>query len=30
VTDNGTPPLSASEAITIAVGNVNRPPVLNQ
>jgi len=29
VTDNGTPPLSASEAITIAVGNVNRPPVLN-
>jgi predicted RNA-binding protein with TRAM domain len=29
VTDNGTPPLSASEAITITVGNVNRPPVLN-
>ena len=28
VTDNGTPPLQASEAITIAVGNVNRPPVL--
>jgi len=29
VTDNGTPPMSASEAITITVGNVNRPPVLN-
>jgi len=29
VTDNGTPPLSASEAITITVGNVNRPPLLN-
>ena len=28
VTDSGTPPASASEAITIAVGNVNRPPVL--
>jgi hypothetical protein len=29
VTDNGTPPQSASESITINVGNVNRPPVLN-
>ncbi len=29
VTDNGTPPLSASEAITITVGNVNRAPILN-
>jgi hypothetical protein len=29
VTDNGTPPLSAQEAITITVNNVNRPPVLN-
>ncbi|NWG04500.1 MAG: putative Ig domain-containing protein [Syntrophaceae bacterium] len=29
VTDSGTPPLSASEAITITVGNVNRPPVLD-
>jgi hypothetical protein len=29
VTDNGTPPQSASEAITITVGDVNRPPVLN-
>jgi hypothetical protein len=29
VTDNGTPPLSASETITITVGNVNRPPVLD-
>lgn len=28
VTDNGTPPMQASEAITITVGNVNRPPVL--
>jgi hypothetical protein len=28
VTDNGTPPMSASETITITVGNVNRPPVL--
>jgi MBG domain/Putative Ig domain/Bacterial Ig domain len=27
-TDNGTPPMSASETITITVGNVNRPPVL--
>jgi hypothetical protein len=29
VTDNGTPPMSASETITITVGNVNRPPILN-
>ena len=29
VTDNGTPAKSASEAITISVGNVNRPPVLD-
>jgi hypothetical protein len=29
VTDNGTPPMAAYEAITITVGNVNRPPVLN-
>ena len=29
VTDNGTPPMSASETITITVGNVNRPPVLD-
>jgi hypothetical protein len=29
LTDNGSPPLSTSEAITITVGNVNRPPVLN-
>jgi hypothetical protein len=29
VTDNGSPPLTAQEAITITVGNVNRPPVLN-
>jgi hypothetical protein len=29
VTDNGTPPMSASEEITVTVGNVNRPPVLN-
>jgi hypothetical protein len=29
VTDNGSPPLPAQEAITITVGNVNRPPVLN-
>ncbi len=28
VTDNGEPPASASEMITISVGNVNRPPVL--
>ena len=28
VTDNGTPVLSASEAITISVGDVNRPPAL--
>ncbi len=28
-TDNGSPPLSASEEITITVGNVNRPPILN-
>lgn len=28
VTDDGTPPLAAAEAITISVGNVNRPPVL--
>ena len=28
VTDNGSPPLSASEEITITVGNVNRPPTL--
>lgn len=27
-TDNGSPPLSASETITITVGNVNRPPIL--
>ncbi|RJP75880.1 MAG: tandem-95 repeat protein, partial [Desulfobacteraceae bacterium] len=27
-TDDGTPPMSDSEAITITVGNVNRPPVL--
>ncbi len=27
VTDNGVPPLSASEVVTITVGNVNRPPV---
>ena len=29
VTDNGNPPASASEAITITVGNVNRPPALS-
>jgi len=29
VTDNGTPPASDSETVTITVGNVNRPPVLN-
>jgi hypothetical protein len=29
VTDNGAPPLAASEAITISVGDVNRPPVLD-
>jgi len=29
VTDNGTPPLAASEAITITVGDVNRAPSLN-
>ncbi len=29
VTDNGSPPMSTSEEITIAVGNVNRPPVLD-
>ncbi len=29
VTDSGTPMASASEAITITVGNVNRPPVLD-
>jgi beta propeller repeat protein len=29
VTDNGSPVLSASETITITVGNVNRPPVLD-
>jgi hypothetical protein len=29
VTDNGTPIKSDSEEITITVGNVNRPPVLN-
>jgi hypothetical protein len=29
VTDNGIPPASASETITITVGNVNRPPVLD-
>jgi hypothetical protein len=29
VTDNGTPPESDSEDITITVGNVNRPPVLD-
>jgi hypothetical protein len=28
VTDNGNPPMSASETITITVGDVNRPPVL--
>jgi hypothetical protein len=28
VTDNGTPPMSSSEAITITVGNVNRPPAI--
>jgi hypothetical protein len=27
-TDNGTPALTASQSFTIAVGNVNRPPVL--
>jgi hypothetical protein len=29
VTDNGTPILSDSEAVTITVGDINRPPVLN-
>ena len=29
VTDNGTPAESDSEIVTITVGNVNRPPVLN-
>jgi hypothetical protein len=29
VTDNGTPPQSGYESITITVGDVNRPPVLN-
>ena len=29
VTDNGTPIQSDSEQVTITVGNVNRPPVLN-
>jgi len=29
VTDNGTPPESDSETVTITVGDVNRPPVLN-
>ncbi len=29
VTDNGQPPASASQTITITVGNVNRPPFLN-
>jgi len=29
VTDNGTPPESDSEEITITVGDVNRPPILN-
>ena len=29
VTDNGTPPTSDSETVTITVGNVNRPPVLS-
>ncbi|MDD5772933.1 MAG: Ig-like domain-containing protein [bacterium] len=29
VTDNGVPPVSSSETITITVGNVNHPPVLN-
>jgi DNA-binding beta-propeller fold protein YncE len=29
VIDDGSPPLSDSEAITITVGNVNRPPVLD-
>jgi hypothetical protein len=28
VTDNGIPPVSSSESITITVGNVDRPPVL--
>lgn len=29
VTDNGSPPASDSEEVTITVGNVNRPPVLD-
>lgn len=29
VTDDGTPPLTDTETISIAVGNVNRPPVLD-
>ena len=29
VTDDGSPPLSDSETVTITVGDVNRPPVLN-
>lgn len=29
VTDNGTPPLQASQAISITVGKVNQPPVLD-
>jgi len=29
VTDTGSPPESDSETVTITVGNVNRPPVLN-
>ncbi|MFH2063584.1 MAG: putative Ig domain-containing protein [Pseudomonadota bacterium] len=29
-TDDGTPPMSDSEAITISVGDVNRPPVLDE
>ncbi len=29
VTDKGSPPESDSETVTITVGNVNRPPVLN-
>ena len=28
-TDRGTPPMSISETITITVGNVNRPPILD-
>ena len=29
LTDDGTPSLGVSESVTITVGNVNRPPVLN-